>query len=135
MPDPLPIQGVNHISRATTKLEASRRFYRDVLGFREIARPDFDFDGAWLYNYGVQIHLIARGGTDPASGKEIQTRASHVAFDVSDLEQTRALLEAHGIEYRENHVPKTGVTQLFFHDPDGYHIEVAVYPPTPPFLD
>jgi len=131
----LPVRAVNHIARITKRLEESRRFYRDVLGFREIARPDFGFPGAWLFNYGVQIHLIVNDeqASDPSG--EIQTRGAHVALDVEDVDATRRLLDEHGIEYRENYVPKTDVTQLFFRDPDGYHIEVATYPPPPPFLE
>lgn len=134
MPDPLPIRSVNHIARTTRDLDASTAFYRDVLGFHLIRRPDFSFPGAWLYNYGVQIHLIAKSKDDATAG-DIETRADHVAFHVDDLSEVRHLLDKHGIAYRSNEVAKTGVTQLFFHDPDGNHIEVATYPPTPPRLD
>ena len=41
---PLPIQAVNHVAVTTRDVERSRAFYRDVLGFREVARPAFDFD-------------------------------------------------------------------------------------------
>jgi len=128
MPDPLPIQSVNHIARVTRNLEASTAFYRDVLGFRPIGRPNFPFPGAWLYNYGVQIHLIAtaEGKTE---NREIQIRADHVAFHVEDVQSVKELLDAHGIPYRTNDVADTDVTQIFFHDPDGNHIEIGSYPP------
>ena len=135
MPRALPIRSINHVARTTKRLEASRRFYRDVLGFREIQRPDFGFPGAWLYNYGVQIHLIVNESLAPNPEDEIQTRADHLALHVDDIDEARQLLEEHGITYRENTVPKTGVVQLFFLDPDGHHVEVATYPPTPPPLD
>ncbi|MFW6124535.1 MAG: VOC family protein, partial [Pirellulales bacterium] len=129
MPEPLPIQSVNHIARITRDLEASRAFYRDVLGFREIHRPNFRFPGAWLYNYGIQVHLIAAGeGERPGSG-EISTRADHLALHVEDLDRVESLLSQHGIAYKKNEVPQTGVTQLFLLDPDGNHIEIATYPP------
>ena len=38
MPKPLPIQSLNHVAVVTSRLEASRRFYRDVLGLREVSR-------------------------------------------------------------------------------------------------
>lgn len=45
---PLPLRQINHISRVCSSLSKSLEFYRDVLGFVEIKRPDsFDFDGAW----------------------------------------------------------------------------------------
>ena len=39
----LPIRSLNHVGRLTKHLDESRAFYRDVLGFREIVRPNFDF--------------------------------------------------------------------------------------------
>ena len=39
---------VNHISRVCSDVEASTRFYREVLGFNEVKRPSsFDFGGSW----------------------------------------------------------------------------------------
>ena len=46
MSQPLPIQSINHISHGTSRLDDSTTFYRDVLGFRPIQRPPFDFPGA-----------------------------------------------------------------------------------------
>jgi catechol 2,3-dioxygenase-like lactoylglutathione lyase family enzyme len=128
MPDPLPIQTVHHIARVTHDLDASLAFYRDVLGFRPIQRPNFSFPGAWLYNYGVQIHLIATAKGRPRE-RELETRADHVALHVADVEPVETLLKAHGIPYRRNYVADTDVTQIFFLDPDGNHIEIGTYPP------
>ena len=130
MPAPLAIESVNHIARLTRHLEESRAFYRDVLGFREIERPNFNFSGAWLFNYGVQIHLIVDENAPQPEG-EISTRDAHVALHVIDIDRAARQLEEHGIEYRRNYVPQRNVTQLFFRDPDGYHIELGNYPPTP----
>ncbi|HJN10544.1 MAG: VOC family protein [Pirellulaceae bacterium] len=128
MPSPLPIQSVNHIARVTHDLESSLAFYCDVLGFRPIWRPDFAFPGAWLFNYGVQIHLIATAAGEAVTG-DISIRADHVAFHVANTDDVKRLLQEHGIPFRENVVPDTGVTQLFFLDPDGNHIELGTYPP------
>jgi len=100
MPQPVPIRSVHHVARTTRRLEASRRFYRNVLGFREIQRPPFSFGGAWLYNYGVQIHLIEDDqAPDPA--ESISTRADHLALHVDDIEEAKRVLQAHGIPFRE----------------------------------
>ena len=125
---PLPIQSVNHIARVTHDLETSLAFYRDVLGFRHIRRPNFAFPGAWLFNYGVQIHLIATATGHPAPG-DVSIRSDHVAFHVADTEEAERRLQDHDIPFRKNVVPDTGVTQLFFLDPDGNHIEIGTYPP------
>lgn len=55
----LPLRALNHVSLVVEDVEASISFYRDVLGFYEIRRPEsFHFDGAWLWRYGVSVHLI-----------------------------------------------------------------------------
>ncbi len=76
---PLPITAVNHVGRVTKRVAASRDFYRDVLGFREVSRPNFDFPGAWLSNYGIMIHLIYHEAAGDPEG-EIQTRFDHLIY-------------------------------------------------------
>ncbi len=132
-PQPLPIGAVNHLGRVTRRVEASRDFYRDVLGFREVARPDFNFPGAWLYNYGIMIHLIYNEAAPDPDG-EIQTRGDHLALHTDDLAAAEQLLKDHGIAYRKNTVANTGLVQLFCRDPDGHHVEIGSYPPTPAFV-
>ncbi len=129
MSSPLPIRSLNHVGRLTKHLEASKAFYRDVLGFQEIVRPNFDFQGAWLFNYGLQIHLIVNESIPDPEGP-IQTRDGHLAFEVEDLATVERRLEEYGIPFRKNQVALTGRMQIFFRDPDGHHIEVGVYAPS-----
>ncbi|MGZ0164996.1 MAG: VOC family protein [Planctomycetales bacterium] len=129
MSDPLPIEFIHHVSRVTRDLDKSIAFYQDVLGFQPLARPGFNFRGAWLFNYGLQIHLIESKDQDPPN-TEIQARVDHIAFRVSDIDAVQKQLDERGIEFVSRHVPDTGVTQVFFIDPDGNHIECGMYPPT-----
>ncbi len=133
MPSALPIESVNHLARQTKRLEEMRAFYRDVLGFREIERPNFNFPGAWLFNYGLQIHLIVDDQANNRTGGEISTRAAHLALHVLDTNEVERLLNAHHIPFVKNYVADRNVTQIFFHDPDGNHIEIGCYPPVPAF--
>ncbi len=134
MPSVLPIEAVNHIAITTRRLEQSIAFYRDLLGFREVSRPGFSFRGSWLYNYGVMIHLIESLKAGDCDG-EIDTRDNHLALHSSDLEAVARILQERGIAYRKNYIPDRDTRQIFFRDPDGHHIEVGTYPPTPPYLD
>jgi glyoxylase I family protein len=127
MPDPLPIRSLHHVARVTKRLDESRTFYRDVLGFREIPRPQLGFPGAWLFNYGIQIHLLVNDAPDNPR-ELIETRDNHLAFYVDDADSIEALLDAHSVVYRVNVQRDTHLKQVFFHDPDGHHIEVACYP-------
>jgi len=133
VPQPLSIQSVNHVGRTTKRLDESRRFYRDVLGFREVSRPNFDFAGAWLYNYGIMIHLIESAVAPDPEG-EIQTRYDHLALHTDDLDAAERLLQEHGVPYRKNVIKDRNIAQIFCRDPDGHHVEIGTYPPTPPYI-
>jgi catechol 2,3-dioxygenase-like lactoylglutathione lyase family enzyme len=134
MSAPLPVSAVHHISHVVRDLDTTRSFYRDLLGFREIKRANFDFAGAWLFNYGVQIHLIENTALEREKG-EIKSRADHVALDTDDIAAVERMLSERGIGFKKSVVPETNVTQLFIHDPDGNTVEFGTYPETPPFLD
>ena len=117
---------LHHVSRQTQKLDETRQFYVDVLGFRELSRPGFAFRGAWLFGAGIQLHLIE----EPYSPQEmaINTRENHIAFAVEDMDAAEEVLKSRGVVYRHNVVPERGTNQLFFKDPDGWMIELAVFP-------
>jgi catechol 2,3-dioxygenase-like lactoylglutathione lyase family enzyme len=129
MPTPIAIRALHHISLRTKRLEESRAFYRDVLGFKEIPRVKFDFDGAWLFNYGLQIHLIV----DPSLGEpstRIETRHEHFAFEVADTAPVEAALRERGVEFKVNLQATSNVRQVFCRDPDGHFLEFGAYGPT-----
>lgn len=130
MPSPLSLTACHHISREVADVQKSIAFYHDVMGFEAIWRPEFAFDGAWMLNYGVQIHLIK--GNPPDRTRKISTRADHVAFYTNDIEESEQRLKEHGVEYVKSVQPHTGTIQLFFHDPDGNHIELGTYPDPKP---
>ena len=117
---------LHHVSRQTAKLEETRKFYADVLGFRELSRPPFNFRGAWLYGAGIQIHLIEEPFDAPPAA--INTRENHIAFAVDDMNAAEEALKFHGVPYRHNVVPERGTNQIFFRDPDGWLIEIGLYP-------
>lgn len=127
----LPIRALHHIARVTRLPEESIAFYRDLLGFKELRRPAFSFRGAWLYNYGVQIHIIENAASAPDPRRAIDSRGDHLAFHVADIELSKVRLREAGIEFHEQ-VNAGGIHQVFFRDPDGHFIEIATYGPTPP---
>ncbi len=129
----LPIQRLHHAALTTASPERSKAFYIEVLGFKELERPGFHFRGGWLAGYGMQIHIIENAAGVGERSTEIDSRRNHLAFAVDDASQVTAILEEHGIAYREQ-VNAGGIHQTFFHDPDGHHIEIAEYPPDPPFV-
>ncbi len=136
----MPISKLAHFSVRTTDLEASRRFYTQILGFKEGFRPAFKFPGAWLYrggdeaDYGV-VHLIGIDRNDPAGLVEYlgdkdaaslhgSAAVDHLAFLATDLRAMRETLLGQALAFRERTVPDLGLHQVFLEDPSGVTIEL-----------
>src|SRR5205085_3692910 len=103
MPRALPVSAVNHVGITTRRLEESKAFYRDVLGFREVSRPNFNFRGVWLFNHGLMIHLIENEAAGERTD-EIQTRDNHLALHSDDLALVEQLLAQHGVQFGKNEI-------------------------------
>jgi catechol 2,3-dioxygenase-like lactoylglutathione lyase family enzyme len=130
----MPLTQLAHYSVRAADLEVSRRFYCEVLGLREGARPPFDFPGAWLYlgedeaSFGV-VHLI---GEDAESVAYLGERPAgegtgafdHVAFFATGWPQQKARLADHGITHVARVVPSLGLFQVFVVDPSGVTVEL-----------
>lgn len=136
----MAISKLAHFSIRTTDMEATKRFYVDVMGFREGFRPPFQFPGIWLYqggdeaDYGV-VHIIGIDPNDPAGLVEYlgdkpkeSLRGSgavdHVAFLATDLPGMHRRLKAAGLPYRERTVPSLGLHQVFVEEPSGLTVEI-----------
>ncbi|XP_057501699.1 glyoxylase I 4-like [Actinidia eriantha] len=127
--NPLHLKSLNHISLVCRSVEKSLDFYQNVLGFFPIRRPNsFEFDGAWLFNYGIGIHLLQ--SEDPENMpkiSQINPKDNHISFQCESMAAVEKKLKEMGIEYLKSRVEEGGiyVDQLFFHDPDGSMIEIC----------
>ena len=120
----IKIHELNHVALHVSDLDASIRFYRDVLGLPQIPRPAFNFAGAWFALGSQELHLIS----DPLLSSE-RRRHHHFALLVDDAHAAKAELAAKGVINMEGPSPRPdGPLQLFFHDPDGYRIELYHWP-------
>ena len=120
---------MNHIALPTADPARGARFYRDVLGFQEVARPAFSFDGRWLYRKEarVMIHLIHDTNYQPPTGA-INTLGHHFALQCNEIDSARAMLAGKGLETVERTLPDHGFRKIFFRDPDGNVIEMGQWP-------
>ncbi|XP_030526479.1 glyoxylase I 4 [Rhodamnia argentea] len=127
--NPLHLQSLNHISLVCRSVEESMNFYQNVLGFVPIRRPgSFDFDGAWLFGYGIGIHLLQSEDPDKMIKKsEINPKDNHISFQCESMGAVEKKLKEMGMDYVRAAVEEGGiqVDQLFFHDPDGFMIEIC----------
>ncbi|XP_057491481.1 glyoxylase I 4-like [Actinidia eriantha] len=128
----LPLLSLNHVSILVKSVWTSVRFYEDVLGFFSIKRPSsFNFHGAWLFNYGIGIHLLENLSLDEYDTmnepRPINPKDNHISFQCTDVELVKRRLDELGMKYVTAVVKEGGieVDQVFFHDPDGYMIEIC----------
>ncbi|CAK9170528.1 unnamed protein product [Ilex paraguariensis] len=123
---------LNHVSRLCRSVKDSIDFYTKLLGFVVIERPEaFDFDGAWLFNYGVGVHLLqSKGGEErlPEDIDHLDPMDNHVSFQCEDMEAMEQRLKDMNIKYMKITVGEENeiaIDQLFFNDPDGFMIEIC----------
>ncbi len=122
----MPLIDIHHVALRTRDLEASEHLYVDILGMRKVARPDFDFPGAWLQMGTTMFHLMAGYAALDADGRPCTGGAAvdHLALNASGYDEMRKRFETAGLAYRENDIGPFGIWQLFVKDPDGVTIEL-----------
>ena len=115
---------LDHVNIRTARLDEMRRFYADILGLDDGQRPDFGFDGAWLYlGDKAAVHLVPAKKTPAARDPGIE----HFAFRSLGAVGMVKKLQKNGIGFNVLARKKIGVLQINLYDPDGNHIELA-YP-------
>jgi catechol 2,3-dioxygenase-like lactoylglutathione lyase family enzyme len=108
---------IDHCSVLITDVERSRRFYRDLLGLREIPKPKtFDFVVVWFDLGNQHLHLLLKDRPDTLSPR-------HFALRVADAGAARAYFIANHVPLQETTLIP-GADRFFIHDPDGNRIEI-----------
>jgi catechol 2,3-dioxygenase-like lactoylglutathione lyase family enzyme len=108
---------LDHVSVLITDVERSRRFYRNLLGLKEIAKPrTFDFVALWFELGNQQLHLLKKDKPDARSPR-------HFALRVADVQAAREYLKKRDVTCDETTLIP-GCDRFFIHDPDGNRIEI-----------
>jgi catechol 2,3-dioxygenase-like lactoylglutathione lyase family enzyme len=113
-----------NIRCSKSDLPAIEKFYGTVFGLKKGYRPDFPFEGVWLYDGDEPIvHVSARfpEGTI-AKGDKHSGSVDHVAFKASGAVEFRKRLEGLGVAFQEQNIENAGY-QVFLHDPVGTKLE------------
>jgi catechol 2,3-dioxygenase-like lactoylglutathione lyase family enzyme len=138
----MPLKKLIHYTVRTVDLDATRRFYTEVMNLTVGPRPPFDFPGLWLY-YGNSndyddaiVHVV---GLDPANPQGLKEYLGdrgveslkggtgtfdHIAFSASDARGMAAQFKKKGVKFRERTVPGLNLHQIFLDDPNGIVIEL-----------
>jgi catechol 2,3-dioxygenase-like lactoylglutathione lyase family enzyme len=115
------ITSIDHVQIAAPKaLEAATiAFYRDVLGLKEIPKPEElrGRGGAWFQTGNLQMHI----GIDPESWPKSKR---HVCFLVPDLAKAKADITSKGVKIEEESTAE-GLSRFFIRDPSGNRVEIG----------
>ena len=136
----MTLTNIDHYAIKTNKLEETKAFY-ELLGLIEGPRPNFSFEGYWLYLGDVAlVHLISdddnrSSGVDQYSGKMSEGRQGlrgsgsidHIAFRATNAERLKTNLEEHNIFFRQREVPNMKLFQIFLEDPNKITVEINYY--------
>lgn len=148
-------RGVGPVGIPVTDLDRAVAFYRDVLGFREVARAEVAGAGyERLYGvFGARLAtarlalgaeeivlnawLAPAGRPAPADSRSNDRWFQHVAIVVSDMERAYARLRSRAVAHASpgpQRLPDWnpaagGIEAFYFRDPDGNHLEILRFPP------
>lgn len=117
------IHALNHFTINAGDRLATLRFYCELLGLEQGARPDLGFPGAWLYAPGggqAVLHIYWDRPRPQASTGVID----HMAFSARGLATVKARFDAAGVPYDLRRQAGSGTWQLFSSDPDGARVEL-----------
>ena len=124
----LSVRELGHVSLFVRDLDATRRFYRDVLGLAETGtgkQGRIVFFSAGVHHHDLSCELArAEGqGRQPKGVPGLYHIAFIVGASAGDLAAARQWVESHGLtpfgEYDRG---------FCVHDPDGHEIELYVEP-------
>lgn len=114
------IMGLNHVQITIPQgsEDRARRFYCDVLGLREIEKPDSlaGRGGFWMMAGEGWIHIGTEDGVDRNATK------AHLAYEVDNIEVWRERLTDEGLEILGS-IPIPGFARFETRDPFGNRIE------------
>jgi len=140
----LKTRGFNHIDLGTKDMEATRRFYEDVLGFPLVRADLIDIAGKgemkhFFFDAGNGQLIGFMSGQDVTGfprdfdsginkGLGLPPGVYHFAFDAEtehDLERIKAHLVSNGIEVRGPVDHEGWCKSIYFLDPNGLQLEVC----------
>jgi catechol 2,3-dioxygenase-like lactoylglutathione lyase family enzyme len=130
----MPVERLEHFLVVSDDIDATRDFYRDLLGMRAGFRPELAFPGYWMYLGDVGCLHIAEWNTYRQWTAEVDIPMSspapgsgpvdHIAFNASDFDGTVRKIEAHGLPYKQNLLDDIGLRQIFIKDPNNITLEL-----------
>ena len=129
----MKVTGADHTNWRVRDLDASLRFYRDVLGLVPFGLEEYHRGERPLVSLRVTEGFILHLTPDPAYNRPSTGGYDHLALVVEGAQRDEfaAHLENRGVEIEKKFDSITGARgegpALYIRDPDGYRIELKFY--------
>ncbi|MFQ5808943.1 MAG: VOC family protein [Armatimonadota bacterium] len=124
------IKTLSHVGIQTSDLDASLKWYTEVLGLKEAFRLRRDGRVVIVYLHVTQHTFVELFAPRPDQAAPPKT---HFSFEVADIdaavEDILERLPAESIRNREITTGTDGSRLFNFFDPDGHRIEFQQFPP------
>lgn len=125
----MKVRGIDHVSINVRDMEASAKFYVEVLGFRRL--QTVPMDGGFSITYfeipgGGRMELFDYAGANRAvQREESEVGLRHLAFSVDDVAAAEKVLRGKGVSIvlPTTDLPSLGAKVLLFLDPNGVTLE------------
>ena len=125
LPAAVTFAGISHLAFTVTDLDASQRFYTEVLDF--VVVMDVGYGRICMHpSTGFTLGLIRHEGAHGGSFTELSTGLDHlglVASSRQELEAWERRFDEHGVTYTPIRDMEMGY-HLNFRDPDGIALEL-----------
>ncbi|MBA2344410.1 MAG: VOC family protein [Rubrobacter sp.] len=130
----IKVTEADHTNWRVRDIEASLRFYRDLLGLEPFGLDEYQRKGRGLVSLRVTPTFIIHLQPDPEFERSATGGYDHLALVVEgdDVDALQRKLEDVGVEIERRMAGVTGARgdgeAIYVRDPDGYLIELKVYP-------
>ena len=115
-----------HTRYRVNDLERTLKFYRDVLGLREVRRHKSPRGSELVFLKAPESEELIEICSFPAAGPvQVQADLTHLAFEVDSLDKFGKHLAGLGLKYSDGPTLKPdGAGFAFIDAPEGYEIEL-----------
>jgi catechol 2,3-dioxygenase-like lactoylglutathione lyase family enzyme len=120
----IKIGSLEHVAVAYRDTDAAARWYRDVLGFEIVFEAVHPAHGVNFYflkdpaGTGL-LEIIPMPRSDDTRLRDLSNAHVHIAFDVENMDEAVAALQAAGVEMEGPPAQMGGNKLLFFRDLEG----------------
>ena len=124
------VRKLHHTRYRVNHLEASVKFYREILGLAEVRRHKSPRGSELVFLKAPESEELIELCHFPDAGSvQVQPDLTHLAFEVDSLDAFAQHLAKHGLKYSDGpHRRSNGGGFAFVDAPEGYEIELLENP-------